>query len=66
MIDKSTEFYEKQLVDIEQKMKWCQQDMEDGIDYDYSQDLLDNLGQQREETRLDLASYKRRIGHSLR
>ena len=67
MTDNSIEFYEGRLVDIEQKMKWCRQDIEDGIDYDYSQDLLDNLDQQREETRLELSCHKRRVqGHSLR
>ena len=64
MTDNSIEFYEGRLVDIEQKMKWCRQDIEDGIDYDYSQDLIDTLDQQREETRLDMACHKRR--HSLR
>jgi 5'-3' exonuclease len=62
MIDNSIEFYEKRLVDIEQNMKWCRQDMEAGIDYDYSQDLIETLDQQREETRLDMAIYKRRVG----
>jgi len=64
MIDNSIKFYEKRLVDIEQNMKCCRQDMEAGIDYDYSQDLIETLDQQREETRLDMAIYKRR--HSLR
>jgi len=67
MTDNLIEFYEGRLVDIEQKMMWCRQDMEAGIDYDYSQDLIDELDQQREETRLELASHKRRIqGHSSR
>ena len=62
MTDNSIEFYEKRIIDIEQNMKWCRQDMEAGIDYDYSQDLLATLDQQREEIRLDMAIYKRRVG----
>ena len=62
MTDNSIEFYEKRILDIEQTMKWCRQNMEAGIDYDYSQDLLDTLDQQREEIRLDMAIYKRRVG----
>ena len=64
MADNSIKFYEGRLVDIEQKMKWCRQDMEAGIDYDYSQDLIETLDQQREETRLEMAYHTRR--HSLR
>jgi len=67
MVDNSIEFYEGRLADIEQQMKWCRQDMQDGIDYDYSQDLIEMLDQQREEIRLDLSCHKRRVqGHSMR
>lgn len=61
MKDVDIKFHERRLVDIEQNMKWCRQDMEAGIDYDYSQDLLEMLDQQREETRLDMSIFKRRI-----
>jgi hypothetical protein len=61
MKDVDIKFYEKRLVDIEQNIKWCRQDMEAGIDYDYSQDLIEMLDQQREETRLDMAILNRRI-----
>lgn len=61
MKDVDIKFHEKRLVDIEQNMKCCRQDMEAGIDYDYSQDLLEMLDQQREETRLDMSIFKRRI-----
>ena len=43
-------------------MNWCRLDMDSGIDYDYSQDRLDELDRLQEETRLDYFSYKRRSG----
>ena len=61
-MDNSMEFYEKRLEDIKTEMNWCRLDMDSGIDYDYSQDRLDELDRLQEETRLDYFSYKRRSG----
>ena len=58
----NVEYYEKRLADIKTEIDWCRQDMNSGIDYDYSQDRLDELDRLQEETRLDYFSCKRRSG----
>ena len=54
--------FEKRISDIKTEMDWCRQDIEDGIDYDYSQDRTDVLERELEEVRLDLAVFNRRNG----
>ena len=61
-MDNSIKFYKKHLADIETEMGWCRLDMDSGIDYDYSQDRLDELDRLQKETRLDYFSYRRRSG----
>ena len=60
-MDSTIEFYNNRLSSIDTEMKWCRMDMQSGIDYDYSQDRLDELVLERENLRLDLFSYKRRV-----
>ena len=59
-MEKNLNFYTNRLATIESEMKACKLEMDSGIDYDYNQDLLNELSQNREDIRLDLASYKRR------
>ena len=54
--------FEKRITDIKTEMDWCRQDIEAGIDYDYSQDRTDVLERELEEVRLDLAVFNRRNG----
>tara|TARA_R110000824_G_scaffold49838_10_gene139676 strand:+ start:12010 stop:12252 length:243 start_codon:yes stop_codon:yes gene_type:complete len=54
--------FEKKINDIKIEMDWCRQDIEAGIDYDYSQDRADVLERELEEVRLDLAVFNRRQG----
>ena len=58
--EKNLNFYANRLVSIESEMKACKLEMDSGIDYDYNQGLFDEFSQQREDVRLDLASYRRR------
>lgn len=60
-MDSTLEFYNKRLSSIDAEIKLCRMDMQDGIDYDYSQERLDELVLDRENIRLDLFSHKRRI-----
>ena len=54
--------FEKRINSIKTEMDWCRQDMLDGIDYDYSQDQLDELDRKLDEIRLDMAVFNRRQG----
>lgn len=54
-------FYETRLINIESELKLCHIDMQDGNDYEYSQDRFDSLVTERENVRLDFFSHKRRL-----
>jgi len=60
-MNRTTAFYEHRLATIENEMKLCRIDMQDGNDYDYSQNRFDELVTERENVRLDLSSHLRRV-----
>jgi chromosome segregation ATPase len=60
-MNRTAAFYEHRLVTIENEMKLCRIDMQDGNDYDYSQNRFDELVTERENVRLDLSSHLRRV-----
>ena len=60
-MNRTAAFYEHRLVTIENEMKLCRIDMQDGNDYDNSQNRFDELVTERENVRLDLSSHLRRV-----
>jgi hypothetical protein len=60
-MNRTTVFYEHRLATIENEMKLCRIDMQDGNDYDYNQTRFDKFVTERENIRLDLSSYLRRV-----